>query len=379
MDKFRIARAKSGAQTRDFVEGCLGMAMRHRLVAAAWLGAGFVALMPACCMASATGTLTPGGNLNFNTAAAGDPSPDVGNDVSGYTAGVTAIHLLSPSGWAYSSFFVYANATLADAQAASYNTDYVAGHGFIPSDYSSTGSVYYIRTGTGAGIEYFKMRTNGTNTATGLPLLWDYLGSVPTPPSSNFTFSSYDLITNFTDTSTGIPASWSWMFGDGGTSTQQSPRYRYNSAGSRSACLTASNSGGGGGNTCKTVSVSLVASTTVAQNTSIDLDNDGKGDLLVSSSGGCPTPNKLTQQNGARFDLIYKDYRSIGLADVNGASFTTSPGGFCVAVDYLEGFLVLSSFGAVYRAWTASNDAGSVRIEYGLLVAKERFFADGFE
>ena len=40
---------------------------------------------------------------------------------------------------------------------------------------------------------------------------------------------------------------------------------------------------------------------------------------------------------------------------------------------------VLSSFGAVYRAWTAANDAGSVRIEYSLLIPKERLFANGFE
>ena len=75
------------------------------------------------CFASATATLHYGSNLNFNTAAAGDPSPDSTADVQGYTAGVVAIHLLSPSGWAYSSFFSYANSSLADAQAASYNTD----------------------------------------------------------------------------------------------------------------------------------------------------------------------------------------------------------------------------------------------------------------
>jgi len=55
------------------------------------------------CLASATGTLVSGGTLNFGTGASGDPSPDATADVDGYLAGVVAIHLLSPSGWAYSS------------------------------------------------------------------------------------------------------------------------------------------------------------------------------------------------------------------------------------------------------------------------------------
>jgi len=332
----------------------------------------FVGLVALCastsCFASATATLTSGSNLNFGTAASGDPSPDGVADVQGYTAGVVAIHLLSPSGWAYSSFFSYANSSLADAQAASYNTDYQAGHGFIPSDYANTNSVYYIRTGTGASVKYFKMRTNGTDTASGLPLLWDYLGGAPTPPSSQFTHSSYDLITDFTDTSTGgAPTTWSWTFGDGGTSTSQSPRYRYTSGGSRSACLTASNTSGGGGNTCHTVTVATVPSTQVAVNGSFNLDGDGLDDMQVLGPGCAPIVNQLHMLNGAKYTLLYKDYRTITASDIGGGPI--SSGDFCVNVDYLDGFLIKASSGAIYRAWTASNDAGGIRLEFALLQA----------
>ncbi|NJD19328.1 MAG: PKD domain-containing protein, partial [Gemmatimonadetes bacterium] len=35
----------------------------------------------------------------------------------------------------------------------------------------------------------------------------------------------------FTDQSTGSPTSWSWSFGDGGTSTTQSPTHAFGAAG----------------------------------------------------------------------------------------------------------------------------------------------------
>ena len=159
----------------------------------------------------------------------------------------------------------------------------------------------------------------------------------------------------------------------------QSPIYRYASTGSRSACLTASNSGGAGNNLCKTVAVSLVPSTTVLTGNGIDLESDGKADLLVGASGGCPVPNKLTPANSAKVGLLSKDYRNVIAADALGATYGSYAGGFCVNVSYLEPFVVLSSFGSMYRAWTAANDAGSVRLEYSLLVSQERIFANGFD
>lgn len=320
------------------------------------------------CFASATGTLTNGGNLNFGVAASGDPSPDGTADIDGYLAGVVAIHLLSPSGWAYSSSN-YANSNLTEARAATYNTDYQAGHGFIPDDYSSFGSVYYMRTGSGGSVKYFKMHTNGTNTSSGLPLLWDYLGTGgPSPPVSDFTFSSYDLITNFTDTSTGgTPTAWSWNFGDSNTSSSQNPQHRYASANTYNACLTASNSGGGDGQKCKNVTVALVPSTLVAVNGTFDLDGDTTADMQVKGPGCPPIVNQLHMLGTAKYAFLYKDYRNVTAADIGGGP--TSTGDFCVDIDYLQPFLVKASSGAIYKAWTAGNDSSGIRLQYDLLQA----------
>lgn len=49
------------------------------------------------------------------------------------------------------------------------------------------------------------------------------------------------LAVQFTDQSTGSPVYWDWDFGDGGTSTLQSPSYTYTTAGTYSVSLTVSN------------------------------------------------------------------------------------------------------------------------------------------
>jgi len=68
----------------------------------------------------------------------------------------------------------------------------------------------------------------------------------PQPPVARFsgspTSGTAPLAVAFTDTSTGQPTSWAWTFGDGGTSTAQSPTQIYTAAGNYSVTLTATNS-----------------------------------------------------------------------------------------------------------------------------------------
>jgi PKD repeat protein len=77
--------------------------------------------------------------------------------------------------------------------------------------------------------------------------------TVATPPTANFTGTptsgSSPLNVAFTDTSTGNPTSWSWNFGDPGsgglnTSTLQNPSHTYNSDGTYTVTLTATNGAG---------------------------------------------------------------------------------------------------------------------------------------
>jgi len=67
------------------------------------------------------------------------------------------------------------------------------------------------------------------------------------PPTANFSGAPLSgglpLTVNFTDTSSGA-TSWSWNFGDSGTSTAQNPSHTYNTAGTYTVALTATNSSG---------------------------------------------------------------------------------------------------------------------------------------
>jgi len=70
-----------------------------------------------------------------------------------------------------------------------------------------------------------------------------------TPPpvaafSGSPTSGCVPLTVNFTDESTGEITSWSWDFGDGGSSTEQSPTHTYNSAGQFTVSLTVTGPGG---------------------------------------------------------------------------------------------------------------------------------------
>lgn len=70
----------------------------------------------------------------------------------------------------------------------------------------------------------------------------------PSPPTASFTASTTEICVgesvSFNDFSTGSPTSWSWDFGDGATSTAQSPTHTYSSAGQYTIALTVSNAEG---------------------------------------------------------------------------------------------------------------------------------------
>jgi len=74
------------------------------------------------------------------------------------------------------------------------------------------------------------------------------LAGDPLAPVAEFaaspTSGTVPLTVNFTDASSNTPTSWLWTFGDGDTSTEQSPSHVYNSAGDYTVSLTATNGAG---------------------------------------------------------------------------------------------------------------------------------------
>ncbi len=74
---------------------------------------------------------------------------------------------------------------------------------------------------------------------------------------SDFSASSTNLNANFTDNSAGAVSSWLWDFGDGNTSTVQSPSHTYASSGSYSVCLTVTDSCGITDSSCQTLPITM--------------------------------------------------------------------------------------------------------------------------
>ncbi|MFZ9029558.1 MAG: PKD domain-containing protein, partial [Crocinitomicaceae bacterium] len=72
--------------------------------------------------------------------------------------------------------------------------------------------------------------------------------SAPTTPTANFTMSTSAVCegdqVSFNDMSTGGPDSWAWDFGDGNSSTMQSPIHTYATAGTYTVSLTSTNTAG---------------------------------------------------------------------------------------------------------------------------------------
>lgn len=100
-------------------------------------------------------------------------------------------------------------------------------------------------------VTALQTRTDGTSSLLTPNVL---VGPPPAPPTADFTWAQQPntMIVAFNDASTGAPTAWSWDFGDGGTSTQQSPSHTYSTSGDYTVSLTASN---GGGPSTKTATV----------------------------------------------------------------------------------------------------------------------------
>jgi trimeric autotransporter adhesin len=91
-------------------------------------------------------------------------------------------------------------------------------------------------------------------------------GTTPPPPGVVASFTATPtsgtapLDVKFTDASTGSPTSWSWDFGDGASSTEQSPTHTYSTPGTYTVKLTAGN--GASSNTVEKLNLITVSDTT---------------------------------------------------------------------------------------------------------------------
>lgn len=122
------------------------------------------------------------------------------------------------------------------------------------TNYNSAGTYTVKLTATGP---------NGSNTST---QSYSVKAASTTAPVANFianpTSGTAPLSVTFTDSSSGSIASWSWNFGDGATSTTQSPSHTYATVGSYTVKLTVTDSKGV--TSVKSSTVNVTAGTTTA-------------------------------------------------------------------------------------------------------------------
>lgn len=104
-------------------------------------------------------------------------------------------------------------------------------------------------TGLVGGVKYhvraYATNSAGTGYGADVKFTTQSGGGLPVSAfSANPTSGNKPLIVNFADQSTNSPTSWQWNFGDGNTSTQQSPTHTYQNAGSYTVQLAVTNSDG---------------------------------------------------------------------------------------------------------------------------------------
>ncbi len=156
----------------------------------------------------------------------------------------------------FSSIALAGNVNLAwDASPSTGVGGYKIYYGLSSNSYTSsidTGNVTsYQMTGLQDGATYY-FALKAYNTAKSIESVFSNevsatvlaASTVTADFSANVTSGNPGMVVAFTPVTTGNVSQWSWSFGDGGTSTAQSPAHTYNLAGSYSVSLTVSGSGG---------------------------------------------------------------------------------------------------------------------------------------
>ncbi len=158
-------------------------------------------------------------------------------------------------------------------------------------------------------------------------------GAVPDPPVAEFTAGNTNIATGgsvqFTDQSTNNPTSWSWTF-DGGTpssSTDQNPSITYNTAGTYSVSLTATNSIGSDTET-KTAYITVVDPPVA----------DFTADNTVIDEGGVVNFSDLSINNPDTWSWTFEGGTPAGSSLQNPAVTYDTPGTYTVTLVASNGY-----------------------------------------
>lgn len=175
-------------------------------------------------------------------------------------------------------------------------------------------------------------------------------GTGPETPVATFSASTIDITVGgavqFTDQSTGTPTEWLWDFGDGGTSTDQSPSYTYISAGTYDVSLTVTNEAGT--NTLNKTNYVTVSETSSGA-TVTDYDGNVYQTVRIGNQTWMSENLKVTHyENGTAIPLVEDSatWSSLGINDK----------ALCWPENSLE---YRDTYGGLYTMAAVMNGAGS--------------------
>ena len=189
-------------------------------------------------------------------------------------------------------------------------------------------------------------------------------------PVSNFTGAPTSICVGqsvtFQDLTTNTPTSWSWNFGDGGTSTQQNPTHVFNTAGTYTIQLTATN--GGGSDTYTETNyitvnglpnVNASGGTSICSGSSATLTASGANSYAWNNGAGSGSSVTVSPGSTTTYTVTGTDANGCVNTDnvtvtVNALPTVSASGGTSVCAG---GSATLTASGANSYAW--NNGAGS--------------------
>ena len=140
-------------------------------------------------------------------------------------------------------------------------------------------------------------------------------GTIP-PPVANFTANQTigcdNLTVRFTNTSTGNPTSYLWDFGDGNTTTEQNPLHTYNTPGTYTVKLTATNNAGGSDTKIETNLIKIGESPTIDETIIIASSQfAADGTITLNATGGL-TPYNYSWEHDSELNSNIADNLTTG-------------------------------------------------------------------
>lgn len=212
-----------------------------------------------------------------------------------------------------------------------------------PGTISSTGNSITIEFHSDAGLSM-----------NGFQIDWSCI-QANTPPIADFNITPESSCTGriqFTDESLNLPESWAWDFGDGNTSSEENPEHVYQSSGTYTVSLTATNDYGSD-NIEQNVEISLesapeIDDITVCRDSIFTIELSGISEQLDWFTDEACTDyvhSGTSWEHDPLTDNTTYYLREIYLTDIDyaGSTYSNTGGGFFGNVDYIH-YLVFDAY-----------------------------------